>query len=151
MWQHPHFFLWWPFDPLTWRAFSSGLHWCSTGSCSVWWSHLHHWFLSGSEGPVMWYWGPSPPNYGYHCIKENSKKKKNRFYDMGKHRVSLRETHRFVRPRMISRFSKGLSELMFSGHAWINKYPETIKEVLIMKVFSCDYGVLELESYQLFL
>ncbi len=37
---------------------------------------------------------------------------------------------------MISRFSKGLSELMLSGHVWIHKYPEAINGLLIVKLFS---------------
>ena len=49
---------------------------------------------------------------------------------------SLQGTYRLVRPRMISRFSKGLSELMLSGHVWIHKYPEATNELLIVKLFS---------------
>lgn len=41
----------------------------------------------------------------------------------GIYRGTLRGTYRFVRPRMTSRFSKGLSELMFFGHVWIHRYP----------------------------
>lgn len=33
-------------------------------------------------------------------------------------------TNRLVRPRMISRFSKGLSEFKLSGQSWIQRYPE---------------------------
>lgn len=46
---------------------------------------------------------------------------------------SLRETYRLVLPRMISRFSKGLSELMLSGHVWIHKYPGATNGLLICK------------------
>lgn len=47
---------------------------------------------------------------------------------------SLQGTYRFVRPRMISRFSKELSELMFFGHVWIHKYPKAINGLLIVKL-----------------
>ncbi len=154
MWQHHNFPLWWRFGCLIWRASSSGLCWCSTSSGSSWWPRLRRWFLWGSVDPGRWYWAGPQPHCGFHYKKEQigterkGEKKESFlwrpwiilkssflvFQWLWIYMGSLRETYRLVRPRTISRFSKGLSELMLSGHVWIHKYPGAKILLLIGKL-----------------
>lgn len=142
MWQHRRFLLWWHFGLLTWRAFSSGFFWCSTDSCSSRWSHPRRWFLSGSEGPVMWCWDQPPSDYGYHCTKVHLKKetfmtaydRKRQDVFMGN--VPLCSTPNDLQVLKRTKWAYILWPCLNQQISWNNKMK------LIMKSFSFSNGVL---------